>query len=123
MLSDENTFEMLEDLPCNLNYLIKKLINPNYLFARKFTKESDISEYIPELYSLYNTKPMIVWNRCNAIFNNIDDQIILKENVLFSYLSNNAINDYPIYDKIYHLYDFFLNNLKLPPPKYKHFLK
>ena len=100
--------------PQEYNILDKKkykdFVNPNYLFARKFTKESDIGEYIPELYSLYNTKPKIVWNRCNVIFKIISDQIILKGNILFSYLSNNEINDYPIYDKIYHLLDSSITN-------------
>ena len=81
----------------------KAFLNPNYLFARKFTKTSNISEYIPELYSLYNKKPCIVWDRCAEIFKNID--IILSENILFTYLRKSKLNYIPLYDKIYHLLD------------------
>ena len=38
------------------------------------------------------------------------DEITLDENCLFSYLYDNNINDYPIYDKIYHLLESSLMN-------------
>jgi len=86
----------------------KEFINPNYLFARKFTKTSNIGEYIPELYSLYHKKPCIVWDRCNNIFKNID--IILAGNVLFTYLRKSKLDDIPFYDKIYLLLDSSLTS-------------
>ena len=92
------------------NKLLKKLINPNFLFARKFTKDSNIEEYLPELYSLYKNKPNLLWNRFNPIFKSLKDEISLDENCLFSYLNDNNINEYPIYDKVYHLLDSSLTN-------------
>ena len=90
--------------------LLKELISPNFLFARKFTKDSNIEEYLPELYSLYKNKPNLIWNRCNLIFKSLKDEITLDENCLFSYLNDNYINEYPIYDKVYHLLDSSLTN-------------
>ena len=92
------------------NKLIKDLISPNLLFARKFTKDCNIEEYLPDLYSLYKNKPNLIWNRCNLIFKSLKDEITLDENCLFSYLNNNYINEYPIYDKVYHLLESSFTN-------------
>ncbi len=92
------------------NKLMKDLINPNLLFARKFTKDSNIKEYLPYLYSLYKDKPNLIWNRCNIIFKSLKEEITLDENYLFSYLSDNNINKYPIYDKVYHLLESSFTN-------------
>jgi hypothetical protein len=78
-------------------------MNPNYLFARKFHKDSDICDYV----SFNDTQ--IITNRCKEIFTEVKKKIKLPENTLFTYLRGININYIPIYQDIYQL----LNGVKI----------
>jgi hypothetical protein len=87
---------------------LNKMMNPNYLFARKFDKDSDICDYIP----FDDTR--IITNRCKEIFTEVKKKIKLPENTLFTYLRDITINYIPIYQDIYQLLNDvnILNNKK-----------
>ena len=83
--------------------IILLFMNPNLLFARKFTEDSNVVEYLPYVFNKYQTNPKFIADKCYKIFDKAVDDIELKDNEIFTYLSLNEINETPYCKFIYKL--------------------
>ena len=75
--------------------LIHALKHPDLLFARKFTKTSDIGLYLPGIYNYFANNPSIFWEHDNEIFQQIYQHFHFAspKNTIFTYFSKMNIDD------------------------------
>lgn len=83
--------------------IIHYLMNPNLLFARKFTRTSNVELYISNIYDGYHTEPKFIADKCLKIFTEAVTDISLPSNTVFTYLSINELQKYPLCNNVFRL--------------------